>query len=102
MASLSTQTPQARGFATTLNYFDSGNNYYDSTTDQDCLDPGGDEVIAVDLWDTTGPARHLNGSYEESLFAARALETIRDHDTSRGSMFLYYAFHTSCTGYNGA
>ena len=72
MASLSTQTPQARDFATTLNYFDSGNNYYDSTTEQNCRDPSTkQEVTAVDLWNTTGPARHMNGTYEERLFGAR-------------------------------
>ena len=62
MASLSTQTPQARDFETTLNYFDSGNNYYDSTTEQNCLDPETQrEVTAVDLWNTTGPTheRHV-------------------------------------------
>ena len=46
----------------------SGNNYYDSTTEQNCLDPETQrEVTAVDLWNTTGPARHLNGTYEERL-----------------------------------
>jgi len=103
MASKSTQTPQARGFATTLNYFDSGNNYYDSTTDQDCFDPAsGKEVTAVDLWDTGGPASHLNGTYEETLFGERAVQTVRAHDTRAGPLFLYYAFHTSCTGYNAS
>jgi arylsulfatase A-like enzyme len=60
MASLSRNVPQARGFETTLNYFDSGNNYYDSTTDQDCHYKK-KEVTAVDLWNTDGPAKHLNG-----------------------------------------
>ena len=102
MASLSTQTPQARGFDTTLNYFDSGNNYYDSTTVQDCLDPATqEEVTGVDLWDTSGPARHLNGTYEELLFGERAVQTIRAHPVGT-PMFLYYAFHTSCTGYNAS
>ena len=102
MASLSTQTPQARGFDTTLNYFDSGNNYYDSTTVQDCLDPATqEEVTGVDLWDTPGPARHLNGTYEELLFGERAVQTIRAHPVGT-PMFLYYAFHTSCTGYNAS
>ena len=54
MASRSTQTPQARDFETTLNYFDSGNNYYDSTTEQSCHDPTTKhEVQAVDLWNTS-------------------------------------------------
>ena len=29
------------------------------------------QVTAVDLWDTTGPATHLNGTYEELLFGER-------------------------------
>lgn len=102
MASLSTQTPQGRGFDTTLNYFDSGNNYYDSTTEQNCLDPlTNDTVIAVDLWDTSGPATHLNGSYEERIFGARAVQLIRAHNATT-PFFLYYAFHTSCTGYDAS
>ena len=102
MASLSTQTPQARDFETTLNYFDSGNNYYDSTTQQNCLDPETQrEVTAVDLWNTTGPARHMNGTYEELLFGERAVQLVRDHPVDT-PFFLYYAFHTSCTGYDKA
>ena len=102
MASLATQTPQARDFATTLNYFDSGNNYYDSTTQQNCVDPATkEEVVAVDLWNTTGPARHMNGTYEETLFGERAVQLVRDHPVAK-PMFLYYAFHTSCTGYDPA
>jgi hypothetical protein len=100
MASLSKQTPQARGFETTLNYFDSGNNYYDSTTEQDCTDPTTKkEVTGIDLWNTTGPAVGLAGTYEEKLFGDRAVELIQAHDVST-PFFLYYAFHTSCTGYN--
>jgi arylsulfatase A-like enzyme len=139
MASRSTQTPQARDFETTLNYFDSGNNYYDSTTEQSCHDPTTKhEVQAVDLWNTTGPARHMNGTYEELLFGERAVQVrtthllshsilkndhftktgsgqtqgklkkqvrfpqlVRDHDVST-PFFLYYAFHTSCTGYDAS
>jgi len=98
MSSLSTQTPQARGFETTLNYFDSGNNMYDSTTVQNCQ-IGREWITGVDLWNTDGPATKLAGTYEERLFGNRALQLIRDHDVST-PFFLYYAFHTSCTGYN--
>ena len=53
---------------------------YDSTTEQNCIDPATkQEVTAVDLWNTTGPARHMNGTYEEKLFGDRCVLTQRMH-----------------------
>ena len=48
------------------------------------MDPvTGDELEAVDLYDTNAPAASLNGTaYEEILFGKRAVELIEKHDTS--------------------
>ena len=55
---------------------------------------------ATDLWGTDAPASDLNGTaYEEVLFGRRAVDIIEQHDTSI-PLFLYYAFHTSCVGWN--
>ena len=45
----------------------------------------------------------MNGTaYEEVLFGRRAVNIITEHDTSNTDhpLFLYYAFHTSCVGWN--
>lgn len=87
-------TPQGKGFASSLNYFHSMNNYYNSLRSEGC-----DDRPATDLWDTDRPAATLNGTgYEESLFAERAYSILQRHDPSE-PLFLYYAFHTSCVGW---
>lgn len=92
MASMSQQIPRARGFDTSLGYFHSENNYFSSVRRQGC-------ASAVDLWDGEA-ASQLNGTaYEEELFCTRAEVTIEQHDIAR-PLFLYYAFHTACVGYN--
>lgn len=90
MASKSTQTPLARGFDSSLFYFHSEVNYYTSVRGQGC-------GVAVDLYDGTGPSTE-NGTYVESVFCDRAVSIVEDHGD--GPLFLYYAFHTSCVGYN--
>lgn len=97
MASLSSNPPETRGFDTSLGYFHSTNNYYDMTRAEGC-----DDFISTDLWDTGAPAVTLNGTiYEERLFGQRAVSVIEDHPAEEGNpLFLYYAFHTSCVGFN--
>ena len=50
------QTPVARGFASSLGYFHSRNDYFTQQRAEGC---GG--KLYIDLWDTDGPARGLNG-----------------------------------------
>jgi arylsulfatase I/J len=75
MASKTTQIPIARGFDTSLGYFHSTNNYYNShagATHQAISVCG--HSPAVDLYLNDGPATTLNGSsYEERIFGARAV-----------------------------
>jgi arylsulfatase A-like enzyme len=100
MASRSTMTPRARGFDTSLGYFHSTNSYYDSRRAEGCA---GEE--AVDLWQDDGPASHLNGTaYEERIFGTRAVQLIRAHGRTHPErpFFMYYAFHTSCVGWNAS
>ena len=93
MSSRSMSTPLARDFDTSIGYFHSTNNYYDSTRAEGC-----NNSAAVDLWDGAGPAL-LNGTaYEERIFGKRAVDIIANHDTST-PLFMYYAFHTSCVGW---
>lgn len=94
MASRTLSTPEARGFDSSLGYFHSTNNYYDSTRAEACED-----VAFVDLWDGSGPSR-LNGTaYEEFLFRDRIVSEIVSHDLGH-PFFAYYALHTSCVGYD--
>lgn len=86
-------TPHGRGYATSLNYFSHGNwawtqaaweGSYVNVTDLPA--PG-----VRDLWDTTGPARSLNGTgFEEDLFYNRIAAVVAQHDASR-PLFLVYA-----------
>ncbi|KAJ8610168.1 hypothetical protein CTAYLR_008744 [Chrysophaeum taylorii] len=92
MASRSKQIPVARGFDSSLGYFHSNNNYYDSRRGQGC-------GVAVDLWDGEAPSR-LNGTdYEERFFCDRTVKIVREHDPA-SPLFAYHAFHTSCVGWN--
>ena len=94
MASASTQPPLARGFDTSLGYFHSTNNYYDQRRAEGCGD-----AAYVDLWDGDGPSA-LNGSaYEELVFRDRVVDVVRAHDAS-APLFVYYALHTSCVGFD--
>ncbi|EGB11339.1 hypothetical protein AURANDRAFT_2359, partial [Aureococcus anophagefferens] len=94
MASRSLQTPAARGFDTSLGYFHSTNNYYDGTRAEGCGD-----AAHADLWDGDGPS-HLNGTaYEELVFRDRVVDVVEAHDAAR-PLFIYYALHTSCVGYD--
>jgi len=95
MASQSQNIPKARGFDSSLGYFHSTNNYYDSRRAEGC-----NNEPAVDLWDTDKPAAGLNGTaYEEILFGRRAVDIILQHKPGT-PLFLYYAFHTSCVGWD--
>ena len=94
MASRSLQTPAARGFDTSLGYFHSTNNYYDGTRAEGCGD-----AAHADLWDGDGPSS-LNGTaYEELVFRDRVVDVVEAHDAAR-PLFVYYAIHTSCVGYD--
>ena len=107
MASKSTQTPQARGFDSSLGYFHATNSYFDETNAGTSHANCGAVPGAVDLYEDDGPAKELNGSaYEERIFGARAVRLIREHGAAANTggggggdgtpFFLYYAFHTNC------
>ena len=97
MADPATTTPEGRGFASSLGYFHSTNSYYNSQRTQGC-----NNHPAVDLWDSGRPANALNGTdYEERIFAARAQKILTEHNPA-DPLFLYYAFHTSCVGFDVA
>ncbi|KAH8046169.1 sulfuric ester hydrolase [Aureococcus anophagefferens] len=70
------------------------NNYYDGTRAEGCGD-----AAHADLWDGDGPS-HLNGTaYEELVFRDRVVDVVEAHDAAR-PLFIYYALHTSCVGYD--
>merc|ERR1719433_1236933 len=57
------------------------------------LAPTGCHPPLVDLWNTTGPARHLNGTaYEEEIFTSNTLDVIERHNPEE-PLFLFHAFH---------
>ncbi|KAH8063823.1 sulfuric ester hydrolase [Aureococcus anophagefferens] len=70
------------------------NNYYDGTRAEGCGD-----AAHADLWDGDGPS-HLNGTaYEELVFRDRVVDVVEAHGAAR-PLFIYYALHTSCVGYD--
>ena len=93
-----THTPAGRGYDSSLSYFHHGNSYWNEQTgDSTC-------GVAVDLWDTHGPAHGLNGStghvdfynlshYEETVFMDRMLAVIAAHDPAKQPLFLMYSAH---------
>lgn len=97
------QTPQGRGYDTSLNYFDAANDYWTSTYLQPCAYPtSADNFTARDLWDTSAPARGLNNSvlcsqsnqapgcvFEDALFTSRVLATINASDPSVPFFFVW-------------
>uniref|UniRef100_A0A6U7P1N7 Sulfatase N-terminal domain-containing protein n=2 Tax=Haptolina brevifila TaxID=156173 RepID=A0A6U7P1N7_9EUKA len=93
MARRQASPPEARGFATSLGYFHSTNNYYNGLRAEGCANQP-----ALDLWDSGRPASELD-DYEERVFARHAVETIQRHDASM-PFFMYYAFHSSCVGWD--
>ena len=97
------QTPQGRGYDTSLHYFDAANDYWDNSYLQPCAYPThADGFTARDLWDTSHPARGLNNSvncsqanqapgcvYEDALFTSRVLATINAMDPTVPFFFVW-------------
>jgi arylsulfatase B len=101
------QSPQGRGYDTSLHYFDAANGYWDQRYLQPCAYPTpADGFTARDLWNTSAPARGLNNSvlcsqanqapgcvYEDALFTERVLATINAADPSV-PLFLVWTPHS--------
>jgi len=83
-------TPMGRGYETWLGYYHHANDYWTQKVTRS-HQPGCGEL--VDLWNTTGPARHLNGTaYEEEIFTKNTLDVIARHNPKE-PLFLFHAFH---------
>lgn len=83
-------TPMGRGYETWLGYYHHANDYW--TQQVVSSGPSGCGTL-VDLWNTTGPARHLNGTaYEEEIFTANTLDMLDRHNPKE-PLFLFHAFH---------
>mmetsp|Transcript_134114 Transcript_134114/g.267624 ORF Transcript_134114/g.267624 Transcript_134114/m.267624 type:complete len:539 (+) Transcript_134114:63-1679(+) len=83
-------TPMGRGYETWLGYYHHANDYW--TQQFTSGGPSGCGPL-VDLWNTTGPARHLNGTaYEEEIFTSNTLDVIERHNPEE-PLFLFHAFH---------
>jgi len=97
------QTPQGRGFDTSLHYFDAANDYWTSAYLQPCAYPTpADNFTARDLWDTSAPAHGKNNSvlcsqsnqapgcvYEDALFTSRVLASINVTDPNVPFFFVW-------------
>lgn len=83
-------TPMGRGYETWLGYYHHANDYWT----QEVVSAGPVSCgPLVDLWNTTGPARHLNGTaYEEEIFTANTLDVLDRHNPKE-PLFLFHAFH---------
>lgn len=87
-----TQTPQGRGYNSSLNYFGHGNWVWtqaewagSENNRSDVPKPG-----RIDFWDTDQPANTLNGTgFEEDLFFERIRSIIAAHNSSE-PLFLAY------------
>lgn len=89
------QTPQGRGFDTSLNYFGHGNwgwtelEWLGSNSYNPHVPPAPESAIK-DFWDTDGPANKLNGTgYEEDNFRDRMVTILDAHDPSTPFFLLY-------------
>lgn len=107
-------SPRGRGYESWLGYFQHANDYWrqsmpiDSTGEVDnCLNMFTDLFMQNSTYCggvRDGPSTSLSclkdpesdpACYEEYLFKQRALQVVREHDTSRkdSPLFLFYAFH---------
>lgn len=83
-------TPMGRGYETWFGYYHHANDYW--TQQVASAGPTGCGPL-VDLWNTTGPARSVNGTgYEEEMFTNNTLNILDHHDPSE-PLFLFHAFH---------
>eukprot|EP01006_Ploeotia_vitrea_P006676 TRINITY_DN14375_c0_g1_i1.p1 TRINITY_DN14375_c0_g1~~TRINITY_DN14375_c0_g1_i1.p1 ORF type:complete len:553 (-),score=61.32 TRINITY_DN14375_c0_g1_i1:1318-2976(-) len=104
------QTPQGRGYDTSLNYFHHANDYWTSLGHGNVLKAdcpyNGINTPVVDLWETDGPAKTLNNSwecsqtnqaggcvYEDLLFFEAVRNIIGTHNPTQ-PLFLFYAPHS--------
>ena len=110
-------TPYGRGYETSLHYFEHKNDFWTHACMQsECCPNYGLyadnhteipdfweaakplrnwNLTLTDLWDTHGPAAHLNGTdYEEFIFLKRMQQIIRNHDPA-DPLFLFYAPHVA-------
>ena len=94
-----THTPNGRGYQSAIGYFHHGNSYWTEETGDLTCD------VAVDLYDTHGPAWGINGTkgsepsyndsnYEEHVFRERLLGELEAYDSSKdGPLFMFYPAH---------
>ena len=59
--------------------------------------PGKPYANLTDLWDTDGPAKTIDGEYEEAVFRKRVLAILHNHEPSKQPLFLLYTPHVRCT-----
>lgn len=83
-------TPMGRGYETWLGYYHHANDYWT----QQVVGAGSTGCgPLVDLWNTSGPARHLNGTaYEEEMFTQNTLDVLTRHNPKE-PLFLFHSFH---------
>ena len=100
------QSPQGRGYDTSLHYFSAANDHWQQAYLQPCAYPtASDNFTARDLWNTSAPARGMNNSvlcsqanqapgcvYEDALFTERVLSIISAADPGT-PQFIVWAPH---------
>ena len=85
-------TPHGRGYEKSLFYFHHANDYWTQAIASSGPHACPDRQL-IDLWNTTGPARGVNGTaYEEELFLENTMTILNRHDP-REPLFLFHAFH---------
>ena len=77
-------TPRGRGFNESLCYFEHKNDFWSKGIMQsECLAHGAPFSVLRDLWEANasyeGPARIVDGEYEELTFRRRALQLLLAH-----------------------
>ena len=96
------QTPNGRGYATGLTYFDYDTDFW--TEAKPMCGSGKNRQMTVDMWDTHGPGTQYNGSesctqtsqagctYQDEVFVQR-IEKIIANATPGVPLFLFWAPH---------
>lgn len=79
--------PTSRGFDTSVAMLGGSADHFTNCA-RNC--PGG----CVDLWENTGPARGLNGTYSQNIYTGEALRVIESYNGSAPT-FVYLAFQNT-------
>lgn len=98
--------PHGRGFDTSLGYFNWGEDHYDHkrggqalpvSNPHPAVSPQANSPCptAIDLWNTTQPARGFEGVYGGMIYSAEIQRILTSHDPTGPPFFVYLAWQNN-------